>query len=228
MLPAYPSEDFTLVTLHTLTQLAAHTLVDIPEQVELLIKYLHDDPRFSVKKMALSNLRYLASADRAHLWSQANVSAVTAFALNDAKDSVLCGALTVLCDIVQHTSIDKFRLVDSSSPVMKLCENCCYSSSLVVAAKATQLLTSLATQCVRETHHVEGTDISGEAVMAIEALFLLMNSGTSSRMKPGNLSGTLKECLQCVVRLCNVQPEACDQFVDIIGGMLLQTGNKSS
>ena len=33
MLPAYPAEDFVVVTLRTLTQLAAHALVDIPEQV---------------------------------------------------------------------------------------------------------------------------------------------------------------------------------------------------
>lgn len=33
LLPSYPSQDFVLVTLNTLTQLAATTLVDIPKQV---------------------------------------------------------------------------------------------------------------------------------------------------------------------------------------------------
>jgi hypothetical protein len=33
ILPGYPSQEFVVVTLHTLTLLSAHTLVDIPEQV---------------------------------------------------------------------------------------------------------------------------------------------------------------------------------------------------
>ena len=74
-------------------------------------------------------------------------------------------------------------------------------------------------------------DVVGESVMSIEALFLLLSDGGGggggggggAKVLRANL-GPLKECLQCVVRLCRVQPEACDQFVDIIGGMLLQTG----
>ena len=73
-------------------------------------------------------------------------------------------------------------------------------------------------------------DVVGESVMSIEALFLLLSDGGEcggggggAKAVRANL-GPLKECLQCVVRLCRVQPEACDQFVDIIGGMLLQTG----
>ena len=69
-------------------------------------------------------------------------------------------------------------------------------------------------------------DVVGESVMSIEALFLLLSDGGGEGVKAvraGNL-GPLRECLQCVVRLCRVQPEACDQFVDIIGGLLLQTG----
>lgn len=33
LLPSYPAQDFVLVTLNTLTKLAATTLVDIPSQV---------------------------------------------------------------------------------------------------------------------------------------------------------------------------------------------------
>lgn len=33
LLPSYPAKDFVLVTLNTLTQLAAATLVDVPSQV---------------------------------------------------------------------------------------------------------------------------------------------------------------------------------------------------
>ncbi len=228
MLPGYPSEDFVLITLHTLTQLAAHTLVDVPDQVDLLIRYLRQDARLTVKKRVLADLRVLANEDHAHLWSEANVAAVTDFALSGAdggKGSVLCGALCVLCDVVQHSSIDKFCLENCDAAVIKLCEKCCYSSSLPVAAEATRLLTLLATQCTRESHHVEGMDVSGEAIMAIESLFLLINGGSGSSSGGASRNfRTLKDCLHCVVGLCRVQPEACDQFVDIIGGMMLQAG----
>lgn len=83
-------------------------------------------------------------------------------------------------------------------------------------------------QCAKDSHHVDGMDVVGESVMSIEALFLLLSDGGAgggAKAVRANL-GPLKECLQCVVRLCRVQPEACDQFVDIIGGMLLQTGEK--
>ena len=131
--------------------------------MELLISYLHDDARFAVKRRALSDLRYLASAERAHLWSEANVAAVIAFARKDSaapagagdpnvakgpptSASTLCGALSVLCDIVEHTSVEKLYLDNAECPVAKLCQSCCYSSSLPVAARATQLLTLLAVQ----------------------------------------------------------------------------------
>jgi hypothetical protein len=32
--PGYPSQEFVVVTLHTLTLLSAHTLIDIPDQVK--------------------------------------------------------------------------------------------------------------------------------------------------------------------------------------------------
>ena len=71
---------------------------------------------------------------------------------------------------------------------------------------------------------MDGMDVVGESVMSIEALFLLLSDGGGPKGAVRANLGPLRECLQCVVRLCRVQPEACDQFVDIIGGLLLQTG----
>lgn len=113
----------------------------------------------------------------------------------------------MLTDLVEHTSIDKFGLSCASAPVLRLCQELCYRSELEVAAGATHLLCSLAANCLKEMHHVEGKsgfflplrskfetvifvpgfDISGEAIMAVEALLLLLNSGA----KQGN-RGTFK------------------------------------
>ena len=51
--------------------------------------------------------------------------------------------------------------------------------------------------------------------MAIEALFLLINSGTRL-----NNTKILKDALKGVVTLCRVHPASCEQFVDIVGSQL--------
>ena len=63
------------------------------------------------------------------------------------------------------------------SQIISLCETCCYSSRFEVSARSSLLLTLLAVNCQKEMHHVEDMDIQAEAIMAIEALILLVNSG---------------------------------------------------
>ncbi len=60
MLPSYPAEDFTCVILHTMTLLSAHTLVDLPDQVSLLLRYLDGDPRVAVKTRVVKDLKYVS------------------------------------------------------------------------------------------------------------------------------------------------------------------------
>lgn len=66
LLPKYPSENFIIVILDSLTQLSCATLVDIPDQVNLLLGYLHD-PRKRVRFLILRSLKLLAKRG-AHLW----------------------------------------------------------------------------------------------------------------------------------------------------------------
>jgi integrator complex subunit 7 len=229
MLTSYPSEEFVLVTLKTLTRLSAHTLVDVPEQVELLLKYLNEDPRKSVKRQILCDLRFLATDQRAHLWSASNVDSVVSFATQCLQDEgeVLVGSLSILCDIIRHTSTSKLKQLQQDSPIIKLAQSCCYSNRLTCAARSTQLITLLAIHCLKDHQQIPGLDISSEAVMAIEALFLLINSEGSLQRESSSSRMILKECLICVVLLCQVQPGACDQFVDIVGGMLLTSSRET-
>jgi len=246
LLPVYPSQDFAVVTLHTLTLLSAHSLVDVPDQVELLLRHLVNDPRKAVKRQILIDLRFLANQDYAHLWSQANVSSTIRFASSSASTAsssassasskaasasaasaavaaasgaVLCGALDVLSDLVRHTpdSMDKFEVDDENSLILKLCQNCAYSKKVNVVARGTLLLTLLASNSVKEKHHLQGVDIGCEASMAIEALFLLINSGGQ---ESSTTLAVLRECLKSMVMLCKVNADACDQFVDVVGGLL--------
>ena len=86
MLPGYPSEEFVLVTLRTLTRLSAHTLFDVPDQVELLLKYLVEDPRKAVTRQTLMDLRFLCTEERAHLWTSSNISSLLSFAEKSAEN----------------------------------------------------------------------------------------------------------------------------------------------
>eukprot|EP00095_Tigriopus_kingsejongensis_P008596 snap_masked-scaffold6485_size3834-processed-gene-0.0 protein:Tk08596 transcript:snap_masked-scaffold6485_size3834-processed-gene-0.0-mRNA-1 annotation:"hypothetical protein TcasGA2_TC000973" len=222
ILDGYPSDTFVVVTLHTLTQLSARTLVAIPDQVQLLLRFLRVDSRTTVKQQVLADLRFLASSDYAHLWSMdgsaANVLSVIEFADRCHVENEVCGALLILCDLVEHASIVMFNLDNAQSPVLRLAQKCCYGSNLLTVAHGTKLMTEIAVNCQKEFHFIDGVDVGSDAIMAIEALFLLLNTseGGCPRLS------ILKECMQCLVLLCQVHPEACDQFVDIVGETLYQ------
>ena len=135
--------------------------MDVPDQVELLLKHLTTDPRKSTKRQVLIDLRLLAGPDYAHLWSESNVESAVAFAnglaANCSQTGVLCGALDIMCDLVRHTqSIGKFQLDSSDAAVLRLCSTCAYSKKMQVVARGTLLLTLLASNCVKEMHQVEG------------------------------------------------------------------------
>lgn len=66
LLPKYPSEEFVVVILDSLTQLSCATLVDIPDQVTMLLGYLQD-PRKRVRYQILGLMQALAKRG-AHLW----------------------------------------------------------------------------------------------------------------------------------------------------------------
>lgn len=66
LLPKYPSDNFVVVILDSLTQLSLATLVDIPDQVTLLLDYLQD-PRKRIRYNVLRSMLSLARKG-AHLW----------------------------------------------------------------------------------------------------------------------------------------------------------------
>lgn len=55
------------MTLSALSTLASAAPIDVPDQVTLLLQYLHKDPRLSVKCHALHLLHNMAKRG-AHLW----------------------------------------------------------------------------------------------------------------------------------------------------------------
>ncbi|XP_037084774.1 integrator complex subunit 7-like [Pollicipes pollicipes] len=163
LLPSFPSEQFVMTTLNVLTKLAAQTLVDIPEQVDLLLGYLNNDVRRAVKSAVLRDLLEL-SRQAAPLWSQENQSSLIEFAAGTRYTAVKTAALSVLVCLARSVSVRQFDLAPHG-PLMRLCRAGACHQEARVAGRAVQLLTALAVHC-QET----GTrpDVTEAAVAACD------------------------------------------------------------
>lgn len=141
LLSGYPAEDFVLITLSTLTQLAAATLVDIPQQVTLLVQYLRDDPRWKVKAGVLEGLRRLAR-EGPNLWPKDAVTDVVQVAFTTDKPALLSSALDVLTVLVSSARTCHDH-VQEDSPLLRLARKCAVSANTIIAAKAIKILASV-------------------------------------------------------------------------------------
>jgi integrator complex subunit 7 len=108
LLPSYPSQNFVVVTLHTLTQLASETLVEIPQQLILLLDYLHDSRR-GVQAQVLADLKILADKG-AHLWTYANVEKLIEFLLEQPHLDLQRRTLDVLVKLARTEATTCFTL----------------------------------------------------------------------------------------------------------------------
>ncbi|CAH0553711.1 unnamed protein product [Brassicogethes aeneus] len=210
LLPGYPSQDFVLVTLNTLSKLAAATLVDIPSQVNLLLHYLKNDPRWEVKLKAMQDLYELAKPG-AHLWPSGSIEDIIDFVLNTKQTQILKPALSVI-HILVESPIMCNEHKDPKSKLKELCSKHCYSPQPMVAVQAIQILTQILCYSYNENKPTEDAD---EVIHALETLILLLTFSSDQKH-----SEYLKVALKCAVRLCDAKPEHCETFVELLGTRL--------
>jgi integrator complex subunit 7 len=209
LLPSYPAQDFVLVTLNTLTQLATATLVDVPSQVNLLLKYLRNDPRWEVKSKCLQFLYQLAKPG-AHLWPPGATDNIIDFTLHAHQPKVLTLALGVIQVLTESPRMcHDYR--DSSSKLRELCTKNCYSPQPTVAVQSIQILTQILCYCYKEKIETEGAD---EVISSLETLILLLTFSNDKHPEQ------LKLALKCAVRLCESKKEHCETFVELLGTRL--------
>lgn len=215
LLPKYPAQDFVPVILHTLTQLALATLVNVPKQVSLLLQHLKDDERPVVQQEALHGLRLLA-AECAHLWPAGTTDEVVRLADNSSSQAVLSRCLDVLQVLAKSAAACHSHLCHDS-PLMELCNRTCFSSDPVVAAKAVRVITRIVSYSFKEEQSSVGAqEAIAQAADAVESLFLLITVGQSQKYLK-----EMKICLQCAVSLCTVNRQLCHNFVLLIGTRLM-------
>ncbi|CAH1791227.1 unnamed protein product [Owenia fusiformis] len=206
----YPSKNFVTITLHTLTELSAHCLVDIPLQVELLLKHLKVETRKPVQAAILGNLKVLADKG-AHMWLPSNVEALCCFALETRSTRLRLCTLTVLCSLSNSMAVTNFD-TNQGSTVLRLCEEGCFHDNMAVASKSALILTHLAINTYKDT----GSEVLiQDATLALESLITVtsITEVSTNQLAP-------KVVLATVVELCQSCPTLTGTFVETIATAL--------
>lgn len=145
LLPKYPPESFVCAILDSLSQLSCATLVDIPDQVNLLIAYLQD-PRSRVRFSVLRSLRCLADKG-AHLWPAGSTSSLISVAKTVRDDGV--EQRLVLLVVLTLTKCPLIAKAEESR-ILELCQLCFKKVNHKSNSLAFEILTSSLTYCYNE------------------------------------------------------------------------------
>ncbi|XP_010640869.1 integrator complex subunit 7 isoform X2 [Fukomys damarensis] len=214
LVTSYPSTKMVIVSLHTFTLLAASSLVDTPKQIQLLLQYLKNDPRKAVKRLAIQDLKLLASKTP-HTWSRENIQALCECALQTPYDSLKLGMLSVLSTLSGTIAIKHYFSIAPgnvgsslrSSDLVKLAQECCYHNNRGIAAHGARVLTNITVSCQEK----DLLALEQDAVFGLESLLVLCSQDDS----PG-AQATLKIALNCMVKLAKGRPHLSQSVVETL------------
>ncbi|KAL7388630.1 hypothetical protein ABVT39_018032 [Epinephelus coioides] len=215
---SYPSTPMVIVTLHTFTQLAASSLIDIPKQLQLLLQYLKDDPRKAVKRLAINDLKLLAKK-APHLWIRENTQTLCECALTSPYNSLKMGMLAVLSTLSGTIAIKQYfnNMTGGSSvpprltDLVKLAQECCYHSNLAVAAHGVIVLSNISISCPDK----DIVKLEQDTVLGVESLLMLCSQDSSP-----SAQATLKTALTSLVKLLKSRPHLSQAAVEFLLGQL--------
>uniref|UniRef100_A0A7N6B2M2 Integrator complex subunit 7 n=1 Tax=Anabas testudineus TaxID=64144 RepID=A0A7N6B2M2_ANATE len=209
---SYPSTPMVIVTLHTFTQLAASSLIDIPKQLQLLLQYLKDDPRKAVKRLSINDLKLLA-IKAPHLWIRENTQTLCECALTSPYNSLKLGMLAVLSTLSGTIAIKQYFGGSSAPPrltdLVKLAQECCYHSNVAVAAHGVIVLSNISISCL------EKVQLEQDTVLGVESLLMLCSQDSSP-----SAQATLKTALTSLVKLLKSRPHLSQPVVEFLLGQL--------
>uniref|UniRef100_A0A8C5HQY6 Integrator complex subunit 7 n=1 Tax=Gouania willdenowi TaxID=441366 RepID=A0A8C5HQY6_GOUWI len=216
LVTSYPSTPMVIVSLHTFTQLAAASLIDIPKQLQLLLQYLKDDPRKAVKRLGIHDLKLLAKK-APHMWTRENTQTLCECALNIPYNSLKLGMLSVLSTLSGTIAVKQyFSSVTGGSSVhprltdlVKLAQECCYHSNLAVAAHGVIVLSNIAISCTGKAQ------LEQDTVLGVQSLLMLCSQDSSP-----SAQATLKTTLTSLVKLLKSRPHLSQSAVEFLLGQL--------
>ncbi|XP_074098202.1 integrator complex subunit 7 [Cotesia typhae] len=221
LLVSYPAVEFVRVTLSAMSTLASATLIDVPNQVALLLKYLRDDPRLSVKRHALRLLLDLAKRG-AHLWPRGAldnlVDSTTRLPQDNSESTDLLLRTLDVIEVLSRNAVTCDGNKDENSPLSSMCIDACYSHDPLIAVKAVMILSRIACYCYEENLPVSNVQ---HTISCLESLIVLL--GTQDKYVHH-----LKMCLASTVKLCQAHFNHAPIFVDVIGSTLMNSSSEYS
>uniref|UniRef100_A0A182SHY3 Integrator complex subunit 7 n=1 Tax=Anopheles maculatus TaxID=74869 RepID=A0A182SHY3_9DIPT len=214
LLPKYPSEQFVVEIIRSLSQLSCATLVDIPDQVDLLLVYLQD-PRKRVQSTVLLSLQKLAEKG-AYLWPKTAISRLLQLTAQCSNQNMALDVILTLtkCPHTCHTMLN-----EEQQQILDVCKNCLLMEN-ESGGRAMTILTSLITYCHTENipppvHVLEYLDMHLE--------FLIQASlQNKSSLKDFRLY------LKCGVQLSKTSRELGESFAEMIAEMLSEEHSSST
>ncbi|XP_034936157.1 integrator complex subunit 7 [Chelonus insularis] len=219
LLASYPAVEFVRVTLSAMSTLASATLIDVPGQVDLLLQYLQEDPRLSVKRQSLKLLLDLAKRG-AHLWPRGAVENLidsTTRLPQDTNEStdLLLRTLDVI-EVLSRNAVTCDANMDENSQLSTLCIEACYSHNPLIAVKAVTILSRIACYCYQEGQPVNNIQ---HIISNLESLIILLALEKKYLYH-------LKMCLVAMVKLCQAHPVHSPIFIDAIRSTLMNSNSE--
>ncbi|XP_046849594.1 integrator complex subunit 7-like [Xenia sp. Carnegie-2017] len=129
LLTTYSSDMFVTSILHSVTFLSAASLFNISAQIELLLRYIVQDPRRHIKRQALLDANILAKKSP-HTWERKHVQMICEFLSKTPYDDLRTGVLYVLVTLSLSVAIG---ILDNDIVLETICNQSCGESLMVNA-----------------------------------------------------------------------------------------------
>uniref|UniRef100_A0A182YD83 Integrator complex subunit 7 n=1 Tax=Anopheles stephensi TaxID=30069 RepID=A0A182YD83_ANOST len=214
LLPKYPSEQFVVEIIRSLSQLSCATLVDIPDQVDLLLVYLQD-PRKRVQSTVLLSLQKLAEKG-AYLWPKTAISRLLQLTAQCSNQNMALDVILTLtkCPHTCHTMLN-----EEQQQILDVCKNCLLMEN-ESGGRAMTILTSLITYC-----HTENIP---PPVHVLEYLDMHLEYLIQASLQNKSSLKDFRLYLKCGVQLSKTSRELGESFAEMIAEMLSEEHSAST
>uniref|UniRef100_A0A8D8HB25 Integrator complex subunit 7 n=3 Tax=Culex pipiens TaxID=7175 RepID=A0A8D8HB25_CULPI len=213
LLPNYPSEQFVIAIIRSLSHLSYVTCVDIPDQVDLLLEYVKD-PRKRIQFAVLCSLNKVAEKG-AHLWPKGSINKLLKMTMQCSYPSMALDIMVTLtaCPTTCHTMIN-----DERNQILDVCEACLLLDHNI-GGKALTILTRLVSYC-----HTE--DISAPTCFTDYLNMNLEYLIYTAFLTKKPLSD-MKTYLKCGIQLSKINKEFGQRFGEMIAQMIEEDAGQS-
>lgn len=213
LLPSYPSEQFVIAIIRSLSHLSYVTCIDIPDQVDLLLDYVKD-PRKRIQFASLRSLNKVAEKG-AHLWPKGSINKLLKMTMQCSYPSMALDIMVTLtaCPTTCHTMIN-----DERNQILDVCE-ACLLLDLNIGGKALSILTRLVSYCYSENIPAPAC-FSDYLTMNLEYLILT----AYLNKKP---LGVIKMFFLCGIQVSKINPEFGQRFGRLIAQLIEEDSGQS-